>query len=57
MSGPEQVKADDARISSQVKEMKEEIITPEQALLCSSSASPGQGGMDRPFSAEHLVCV
>lgn len=31
MSGPKQVKADDARISSQVKEMKEEIITPSKA--------------------------
>lgn len=43
MSDPEQVKADDARISSQVKKMKEEIIIPVQAPLCSSSASLGRG--------------
>lgn len=47
MSDPEQVKADDARISSQVKKMKEEIITPVQAPLCSSSASLGEGGGSR----------
>lgn len=62
MSGPEQVKADDTRISSQVKEMKAEIITPGQAPLCSSSASRVGGGggawtdMDR-LSAEHLIGI
>lgn len=39
MSDPEQVKADDARISSQVKKMKEEIITPLFQL-----SQPGEGG-------------